>query len=218
MIDWQNIETVLLDLDGTLLDLNYDLNFWLERLPMAYATKHNIYYHEAKIITHQILEAQMGTLNWYSLDYWQEVFDIDLVGLKHETAHLIQLHHHAYDFLTQLKQSDKNIFLVTNAHRKTLDIKTQYQNIMHFFETIISSHDFGYAKEEAYFWQILAKKINFNKETTVFFDDSVSVLKSAKDYGIKHIIALNKPNTQAEVNVIDEFINITYFKQILPIK
>ena len=33
--DWAHIDTVLLDLDGTLLDLAYDNHFWLEIVPAA---------------------------------------------------------------------------------------------------------------------------------------------------------------------------------------
>ena len=31
---WRDIDTVLLDMDGTLLDLHYDNHFWLE--PVSY--------------------------------------------------------------------------------------------------------------------------------------------------------------------------------------
>ena len=37
MVDWNDIETVLLDMDGTLLDLHFDNFFWLEHLPRRYA-------------------------------------------------------------------------------------------------------------------------------------------------------------------------------------
>ncbi|HNG60363.1 MAG TPA: haloacid dehalogenase, partial [Cellvibrionaceae bacterium] len=39
MIPWQAIDTLLLDMDGTLLDLHYDNYFWLEYLPRAFAAK-----------------------------------------------------------------------------------------------------------------------------------------------------------------------------------
>ena len=38
-LNWDNIDTVLLDLDGTLLDLNFDLEFWLEYIPKVYSKK-----------------------------------------------------------------------------------------------------------------------------------------------------------------------------------
>ena len=45
MIDslpWSEIDTVLLDMDGTLLDLHFDNHFWLEFLPQRYAELHGI--------------------------------------------------------------------------------------------------------------------------------------------------------------------------------
>ena len=38
----RDIDTVLLDMDGTLLDLHYDNHFWLEHLPQRYAELHGI--------------------------------------------------------------------------------------------------------------------------------------------------------------------------------
>jgi hypothetical protein len=34
MINWKEIDTVLLDMDGTLLDLNFDNHFWKEFVPL----------------------------------------------------------------------------------------------------------------------------------------------------------------------------------------
>ena len=39
MIDWNAINTVLLDMDGTILDLHFDNYFWKEYVPQKYAEK-----------------------------------------------------------------------------------------------------------------------------------------------------------------------------------
>ena len=48
MIDWTKISTVLLDMDGTLLDLHFDNYFWQEYVPDRYAEKHGISLARAK--------------------------------------------------------------------------------------------------------------------------------------------------------------------------
>ena len=40
MINWKNIDTVLLDMDGTLLDLHFDNHFWQTFVPLRYAQQH----------------------------------------------------------------------------------------------------------------------------------------------------------------------------------
>ena len=45
---WDCIDTVLLDLDGTLLDLAFDNYFWLERIPTAYAAARGLTLEEAQ--------------------------------------------------------------------------------------------------------------------------------------------------------------------------
>ena len=36
-VDWESVDTVLLDMDGTILDLRFDNWFWLELIPRRYA-------------------------------------------------------------------------------------------------------------------------------------------------------------------------------------
>ena len=48
MIDWSSLDTVFLDMDGTLLDLHFDNHFWLEHLPRRYAEQFDLTPEDAK--------------------------------------------------------------------------------------------------------------------------------------------------------------------------
>ena len=215
--DWNQIDSILLDLDGTLLDLNFDLHFWLEYLPTVYSKKHGISYEEAKEMIIALLEAEQGKLNWYCLDYWEEKLKLDIMQLKKDTAHLIQVHTHVKSFLEAAREKKKQIYLVTNAHRKGIKLKMQVTQLQNYFDGIVSSHDFGIAKQEQEFWGQLMKVINFDKERAIFFDDSLDVLKSASKFKIKNIVAINKPSSKIDKKIVPGFINIENFSQALPL-
>ena len=217
MINWDEIDTVLLDLDGTILDLNYDLHFWLEYLPLMYSNNNNISLQSAKEKIIPILKSQMGKLNWYCPDYWGNRFDLDIIKLKQNMSHMIQILPHAENFLKNAKINNKKIFLATNAHRKTIRVKMDIVHLESYFDGIISSHDFGVAKQEQKFWTQLENEINLNKNRAIFFDDSLDVLESAKIFGIKHIIAISKPSTKLEPKNVNGFINIENFNNLLSI-
>lgn len=217
-IDWETIDTILLDMDGTLLDLNFDLHFWMEYLPLVYANQHNLTHQQSKDKIYPMLEAQQGKLHWYCLDYWQEIFKLDIAKLKTDVAHLIQIHPFVLDFLTQAKKHNKRVYLVTNAHRKTIKLKMQVTNLEGYFDDIISSHDYNAPKEDQSFWHQLEQAINFDKQTSIFFDDSISVLKSAEKFGIGTVVAISKPSSKIKTKPVDGFINIETFKQAIPLK
>ncbi len=60
---WKNIHTVLLDMDGTLLDLHFDNHFWLEHVPKRLSEKHSISLQAAKDIMAVETQQVMGTLS-----------------------------------------------------------------------------------------------------------------------------------------------------------
>ena len=217
LIDWTKIDEILLDLDGTLLDLNFDLHFWLEYLPIIYSEKHKVRIEDAKNILLKMLDAEIGTLNWYCLDFWNNKLDLDIVQLKRNVSHLIQVHPNVDEFLTQIKLMNKKIYLVTNAHRKTIKLKMQATKIEHYFDDIISSHDFGFAKQEQHFWHELTRNIGLIKERAIFFDDSKDVLHAARKFNIGQIIAISKPSSKLDAKEVSGFINIENFSQVMPI-
>ena len=217
-IDWKAIDTVLLDMDGTLLDLNFDLHFWLEYLPLVYANKHNLTHQQSKDKIRPMLEAEQGKLHWYCLDYWQKILELDIAQLKEDVSHLIQIHPFVLEFLEQAKQHKKRIYLVTNAHRKTVKLKMQVTNLESYFDEIITSHDYNIDKEEQGFWQQLEKAVQLDKHKSIFFDDSIAVLNSAKEFGIGTVVAISKPSSKIDTKPVEGFINIETFEQTLPLK
>jgi len=214
--DWNQIDSILLDLDGTLLDLNFDLHFWLEYLPQVYSEKNNISNQQAQDIVMKMLNAEKGKLNWYCIDFWQEKLNLDIMELKNNISHLIQVHPHVKIFLTEARKQDKKIYLVTNAHRKTIKLKMSVTQLQDYFDGIVSSHDFGVAKQEQAFWQKLSEVIFLDKNRTIFFDDSPDVLQSAFDFNIKHVVAISKPSSKIKTKIVPGFINIENFSQAVP--
>lgn len=214
-INWQSIETVFLDLDGTLLDLHFDNHFWLEHLPKRYAEKHNISYQAAKDILTQHSESTQGSLNWYCLDHWSDTLDMNIEALKHEVADKIAVRENVIEFLIHLKTLNKRIVLLTNAHSKSMRVKFQYIDIEQHFDEIITSHDIGLAKEEVGFWQALTHIENYTKNSSLFIDDNFQVLDNAYKYGIKYLLTISLPDSKKPVKESDNYIAIDDYKQLM---
>jgi putative hydrolase of the HAD superfamily len=216
MLEWSLIDTVLLDMDGTLLDLNFDNHFWQEFVPQRFAALHGLSLDDAKRELQPRFKAMEGRLEWYCLDYWSRELSLDIAGLKMELAGLIAVHPHVTEFLEAVRNSGRRLLLVTNAHRDSLDLKMEKTCLQAFFDAIISSHDFGLAKEQSGFWQILQERHVFEKSRCLLVDDSLSVLRSARAFGIAHLISISQPDSRAPKRDITEFPAIVDFRALMP--
>jgi HAD superfamily hydrolase (TIGR01509 family) len=212
---WKNIHTVLLDMDGTLLDLHFDNHFWLEHVPKRLSEKHSISLQAAKDIMAVETQQVMGTLSWYCLDFWAEKLDIDIIEAKREIEHLISIREDSLPFIDALKASGRDVILVTNAHPESLSLKVEHTQLNNHIDQLISTHEFFVTKESQVLWQRLQAKLGFNPEHTLFVDDSLGILKAAQVFGIKHLLAVSNPDSRQPARKISEFPSIQDYRFLL---
>ncbi len=216
MLNWNEIDSVFLDMDGTLLDLHFDNHFWLEHVPQRYAEKHGLSRQAALDKLIPLFKSIEGTINWYCVDHWTKELDLDIALLKEEVQHLIQVHPFVIEFLQNLEKAGKRRVLVTNAHQKSLALKMKNTPLAGLLDHVISAHQLGIPKEENHFWDKLKSLESYEPQRTLLIDDNLVALSSAKNYGIKHLMAIYKPDSQAGLKEVGEFQAIHSFEEIMP--
>lgn len=215
-LPWDQIDTVLLDMDGTLLDLHFDWHFWMTFLPEVYAQKNGLSIEEANRLIHAKIDSQKGTLNWYCLDYWTEQLNLPVAALKHELKHMIQEHPEVINFLKRLQAHGKQVIMVTNAHRDSLAVKLEMTEIGNHFNQMVSAHDYGIPKEDIRIWSEIQKHLPYDPSRTLLVDDNIRALETARKFGIQYCLAAIHVSPQMDLVDPQGFPSFTDFRQIMP--
>ena len=215
LIPLEEIRYVLLDMDGTILDKYFDDYFWEHLLPEKYAEKRRISFGRAKEELLEKYKTHEGTLNWTDIDFWSREVDIDIPALKEQIHHLIEVHPHVEDFLRMLRRRRKKVFLVTNAHYKVLDIKLRQTELGRYFDAAVTSFEMGYPKEMLAFWKVVEEKLGFEKDHTLFIDDTEAVLKTAEKFGIRYLLYKAYASSKTDPGVSRNFPAIHDFRQLI---
>ena len=212
---WDLIDTVLLDMDGTLLDLRFDNYFWLEVLPERYARHHQLSVEAARAQLAPLFVAKQGTLDWYCIDFWTRELSLDIAELKRAEREHVRFLPGAERFLQQLHARDLDPVLVTNAHRGVLEIKAEQTGLLRYFQRIVSSHDLGMPKEHPEFWTQLQAVLGFDPVRCLFVDDSIAVLNAARSHGIGQIFAISRPDSTQHVRTMTDFATVERIEALL---
>ncbi len=212
---WSDIDTVLLDMDGTLLDKHFDDYFWEQYVPEHYSLEHDISVDRAKKELMEHYRSVESTLMWTDLDYWSEKLGLDIPELKIRVDNLIKVHPYVIDFLKYCRSLNKHVHLVTNAHSKTLAIKLGKTNIGPYFDLVVCAEDVGLAKEEPKFWPRLEKILNYDPTRTLLADDTEKVLNSARKDGPQHLVYVARPSSRQPVRYSQTYPSIVYFNELI---
>lgn len=215
-LDWAALDTVLLDMDGTLLDKHFDDYFWEQYVPEHYSLVHDLTVAEAREELLRRYQRVENTLDWTDLDYWSAELGLDIPELKIRINHLIDVHPYVVDFLTFCRQAGKQVHLVTNAHSKTLAIKLERARIGPLFHRIVCAEEVGFAKEDLRFWQRLERLLGYDRTRTLLADDTEKVLRVADQAGIGALVFVARASSRKPPRFSRRYPSIEFFKELIP--
>ena len=213
-VDWTEVDHVLLDMDGTLLDLAFDNDFWGQRIHEKYASIHDISVERTVAKFEPLFKRVAGTLSWYSTDFWSQQYGYSII--EHSRAYAVGIRWlpFAKEFLHALRDSNVRSTIVTNAHPDIVRLKHEITGITDLVDRTISSHTLGHAKESPNFWRQLQAELKFRPASTLFFDDSPAVLSAAIDFGIERSIAICHPDSTRPKRIPMSPLAVNNFEQL----
>ena len=209
---FKDIECLLIDMDGVILDNAYDNDFWQNQIPEVIADNKGIAFDDAKRLAIQIFNYKKNTKDWYDVDYWSNMLNIDIEAQKRSEKSFsrISLYDGVIDTLSVLKDKTKMI-LITNAHRKTLNIKLEKYNLTPYFDEMVCAHELHYVKEDIQLWYMLRSKYRLDYEKTLLVEDTINNINVGLSAGISGAIYVG----DEKFTVSDKIIKLSSINQIL---
>ena len=215
VVDWSQIDDVLLDMDGTLLDRHFDNFFFEEELPRRYALLHGLQPEESRDRLMTMYRSVEGELAWTDLHYWTKRVGIDVVALHRELDHMIGFLLGAEQFLQHLQQLGKRVTIVTNAHESGVAIKVAKTGLDRHVDRIVNAFEVGYLKMRPEYWPSCQRLLGFDPTRSFFMDDDENCLTAAKEFGVAHLIHSAKSSSQRPAAPLTQFVSVTGFSPLL---
>ena len=194
--DWTAIDTVLLDLDGTLLDQAYDNHIWRDLVPQRFAVAQGMDLHAAYTEMARRFDALRGTLEWYNIEYWSRTLEIDIAALHREVRSHVAWLPGAREFLARMRAGGKRLLLLTNSHPIALAVKHEETGVLDYLDAAVTSHDFGAPKEHAQFWTAALERFDYDPARCLFADDNSKMLEAARVAGIRWVYGVRHWDTR----------------------
>ena len=215
-IAWQEVDTVLLDMDGTLLDLAFDSYFWQQLVPETYSAQYGVSLTDAHERIRQEYHAVQHTLNWYCLDYWSERLGLDICAMTTQQGPRAVLREDTVPFLDALKACGKRRILLTNAHPHNLAVKLEHTGLASHLDLLLSTHTFGYPKEDQRLWQAIAAETTLDAHKTLFIDDSEPILDAAALFGIRYCLGVTNPDSGVAEKQYQRHPALNDYRRLIP--
>jgi glucose-1-phosphatase len=187
----QTIDAIIFDLGGVILNIDYQKpveafkNLGIEDFSEHFAQHGQTSllddYETGRISSAQFLDAlkkitQAGTTEAQLIDAWNSI----LLDLPEERLHLLEE-----------AAASHRIFLLSNTNdlhiqqfNKYLLAEHQLPSLEPFFESLYLSYELGMRKPEQEIFRFVLDDAGINPESTLFIDDSVQHIESARKLGI----------------------------------
>ena len=205
MVKLNSTTAILSDLDGVILNLEYDIKFWELWLPEHVASQLNQNLKEIKTKIRAEIDAQRGTLNFYNLNYWDDLLNVDCMEIIREQEEKCSYLAGSYEALQRLSTLKNPKHILTNGDPRAQEYKAETQNFLEFFDSIFYSMQTGYSKEQKEFWALARHNLNLDFEDAIFIDDDFKVVTAAIKAGIKQVVWITQGKNRILQNGVETF-------------
>ena len=208
MVKLNSTTAILSDLDGVILDLAYDKKFWELWLPEQVTRQTNKSIEEAKAEIMTEIDIQRGTLNFYDLNYWDDLLNVDCMQIFQEKEERCSYLAGSYEALQRLSTLKNPKYILTNGDPRIQEYKAETQNFLEFFDSIFYSMHAGYPKESKEFWALARHNLNLEFEDAIFIDDDLKVVSAAAKAGIKQVAWITQGKNRILQNRVETFASL----------
>jgi putative hydrolase of the HAD superfamily len=119
------------------------------------------------------------------------------------------------EFLEFCLMRRKKLYLVTNAHSRTLSIKLEKTSIGAWFDRVVCAEEVGFAKEQPEFLRKLREVLDFDPERSLLADDTEKILRVADEYGVGQLIHIARSSSRQPASYSVKYPSIDYFKELI---
>jgi GMP/IMP 5'-nucleotidase len=214
-LDWDGIDDVLVDMDGTLLDRHFDNCFFEEELPRRYAKIHGLSFEASREQLMAMYRSVEGELAWTDLHYWSNRVGIDVVAMHRELQHLIGFLPGAEEFLQAVRRKGKRLIVLTNAHAAGVAVKSAKTGLDRQVDRIVDAFEVGYLKMRSEYWPACRALVGFDPSRSLYVDDDEACLAAAREYGIATIIHSAKSSSQLPAARSASFTSVEHLPALL---
>ena len=200
MTKFNSTTAILSDLDGVILDLNYDMKFWQDWLPDALALSSGKTRSEIKAELVAMMKNQEASLNWYDLNYWDEYFKVDCLEIIKAQEERCSFLDGSVDALNKFAALPNPKYILTNGDPRLFDFKSESANFLDYFDSHLCSMQVGYAKEQKEFWSLASQYLKLDLKNSIFIDDNFKVVTSAVKAGVGQVYWINKGRSKVLSN------------------
>lgn len=214
-LDWNSVDDVLLDMDGTLLDRDFDNFFFEEELPRRYAALHRLPEQAAREKLLALYRSVEGELAWTDLHYWTRTLGIDVVALTQELSGRIDYLPGVEAFLSAVRAKRKRMTVLTNAHADGVTIKCRKTGVDKRVDRIVNAFEVGCLKMRPDYWPACQKLVGFDPSRALYIDDDETCLAAARAFGIRHIYHSAKSSTKLPPHPSDLYTPIENLRTLI---
>ena len=95
-------------------------------------------------------------------------------------------------------------------------MKLKHTGLDAHLDLLLSTHTFGYPKEDQRLWRAVAEETGLDARKTLFVDDSEAILDAAAQFGIRYCLGVTNPDSGLAEKQYTRHPGVNDYRRLIP--